>query len=114
MAAADVDLGYLSTQAGIPDSDLQTALTEPTAELVRSILEAVLTKLRDLEQEKFQVEIELEGAIRGSESRCEQFKATSDKALKEVEELRQKLQNEGKSFVTASIFARNYIHLTLW
>lgn len=95
MAAAEVDLGYLSANAGIPELDLNTVVTAPTPELVTSILQAVLTKLRDLEQEKFQLEIELEGAIRGSESRCEQFKATSEKALKEVEELRQKLQSEG-------------------
>ncbi|KAK4200814.1 putative nucleo protein TPR [Triangularia verruculosa] len=94
MAAAEVDLGYLATNAGIPELDLNTAVTAPTAELVTSVLQAVLAKLRDLEQEKFQLNIELEGAIRGSESRCEQFKATADKALKDVEELRQKLQNE--------------------
>ncbi|KAK0742318.1 hypothetical protein B0T21DRAFT_328018 [Apiosordaria backusii] len=94
MAAAEVDLGYLSTNVGIPELDLNTVVTAPTPELVTSILQAVLAKLRDLEQEKFQLEIELEAAIRGSESRCEQFKATADKALKDVEELRQKLQNE--------------------
>ncbi|KAK4643541.1 Protein mlp1 [Podospora bellae-mahoneyi] len=97
MAAAEVDLGYLTANAGIPELDLNTVVTAPTPELVTSILQAVLTKLRDLEQEKFQLEIELEGAIRGSESRCEQFKATSEKALKEVEELRQKLQSEESS-----------------
>ncbi|KAK4190830.1 nucleo protein TPR [Podospora australis] len=94
MAAAEVDLSYLSTQAGVPELDLSSAVTSPTAELVKSVLEAIVIKFRDLEQEKVQLEIELEGAIRGSESRCEQFKATADKALKEVEEIRQKLQSE--------------------
>ncbi|KAL2136442.1 hypothetical protein VTI74DRAFT_3675 [Chaetomium olivicolor] len=94
MAAAEVDLSYLSTHAGVPQPDLETAVTAPTVELVASVLGAIVRKLRDLEQDKFQLGVELEGAIRGAESRCEQFKATSDKALKEVEELRQKLQNE--------------------
>ena len=97
MAAAEVDLSYLSSHAGVLEPDLEAAVTAPTPDLVKSILGAILTKLRDLEQEKFQLEIELEAAIRGSESRCEQFKATADKALKEVEEVRQKLQNEGGS-----------------
>lgn len=95
MAAAEVDLSYLTTQAGVPEPDLNAVVTAPTPELVRSVLEAVLAKLRDLEQEKFQVDIELESAIRSSESRCEQFKETAEKALKDVEELRQKLQSEG-------------------
>lgn len=107
MAAAEVDFSYLTAQAGVPEPDLNTALTAPTAELVRSVLETVVTKLRDLEQEKFQVDIELEGAIRSSESRCEQFKETADKALKEVEELRQKLQSEGEArLIIATMFLR--------
>ncbi|KAL0469820.1 hypothetical protein QR685DRAFT_301973 [Neurospora intermedia] len=94
MAAAEVDVAYLSTQVGVPEPDLNTALTEPTPDLVKTIFQAVIAKIRALEEDKFQLGIELEGAIRSSESRCEQFKATTDKALKEVDELRQKLQDE--------------------
>lgn len=97
MAAAEVDLAYLSTHVGVPEIEINSAVTAPTPDAVRAIFGAVIAKLRDLEQDKFQLGIELEGAIRSSESRCEQFKATTDKALKEVEELRQKLQDEGKS-----------------
>lgn len=97
MAAAEVDLSYLSTHAGVPQPDLDAVVTAPTVDLVASVLGAIVTKLRDLEQEKFQLGVELEAAFRGAESRCEQFKATTDKALKDVEELRQKLQTEGKS-----------------
>ena len=96
MAAAEVDVAYLSTQVGVPDSDLNSALTAPTPDLVKIVFNAIITKIRALEEDKFQLGIELEGAIRSSESRCEQFKATTDKALKEVDELRQKLQDEGK------------------
>lgn len=95
MAAADVDLVYLSAQAGVAEQDLDAALTVPTGELVEKIFDAIITKFREFEQDKFQLGIELEGATRSAESRCEQFKATTDKALKEVEELRQKLQTEG-------------------
>lgn len=89
-----MDLSYLSTHVGVPELEIQTAATAPTPDVVKTILEAVISRLRDLEQEKFQLGIELEGAIRSSESRSEQFKATTDKALKDVEEARQKLQHE--------------------
>ncbi|KAK0743388.1 hypothetical protein B0T18DRAFT_183431 [Schizothecium vesticola] len=94
MAAADVDLSFLWTQAGVPEDHVQSAITAPTPDVVRAVLSAVVTRLRDLEQNKFQLEIELEAAIRGAESRCEQFKASTDKALKDVKEVRQKLQDE--------------------
>ncbi|KAK1755662.1 nucleo protein TPR [Echria macrotheca] len=94
MAAAEVDLAYLSTHVGVPETDINSAITAPTPDVVKVIFGAIIAKLRDLEQEKFQLDVELEGAIRGSESRCEQFKSTADKALKDVEELRQKLQDE--------------------
>jgi nucleoprotein TPR len=111
MAAAEVDLSYLSTHAGVPELDLNTAVTAPTADLVKSVLGAILAKLQDLEQDKFQLNVELEGAIRGSESRCEQFKSTTDKALKEVEELRQKVQSEGMTHSSILSIPRR-IHLT--
>ncbi|KAL2259790.1 hypothetical protein VTK26DRAFT_6392 [Humicola hyalothermophila] len=94
MAAAEVDLSYLCTRANVPEPDLETVTTTPTVDLVKSVLSLVVAKLQELEQDKFQLGVELEGAVRGAESRCEQFKSTTDKALKEVEELRQKLQSE--------------------
>ena len=97
MAAAEVDLSFLWTQAGVSEDHVQSAITAPTPEVVKAVLSAVVEQLRDLEQTKFHLEIQLEGAIRGAESRCEQFKATTDKALKDVEEVRQRLQDEGKS-----------------
>jgi len=97
MAAVEVDAAFLATHIGLPELDINAAVTAPTPDLVNTIFAAVISRLRDLEQEKFQLGIELEGAIRSSESRCEQFKATTDKALKDVEEIRQKLQDEGKN-----------------
>ena len=98
MAAADVDLGHLSTHLGVPEPTLVSLTTEPTADLVSAVLQAVAVKAREFEglySDKLQVDIELENAVRSSEARCEQFKATADKAMKEVEEVRQKLREEG-------------------
>lgn len=101
MAAAAVDLGYLSTHLGVPETTLSTVTTNPSVDLVNSVLEAVIAKAREydtLYSEKLQVDIELENAVRSTEARCQSFKATADKALKDVEEIRQKLQDEGKKF----------------
>jgi nucleoprotein TPR len=98
MAAADLDVGYVSAHLGLPEQTISTVVSEPTAELVRTLLDAVIAKAREfdtLEAEKLQLGIELEGAVRSSEARCEQFKETADKALKEVEDIRQKLRDEG-------------------
>ncbi|KAK4444668.1 nucleo protein TPR [Podospora aff. communis PSN243] len=94
MAAAEVDVAFLATQVNLPELDIGMAVTAPTPESVCAILSAVVLRFRDLEQEKFQLSIELEGAYRNGESRAEQANATRDKALKDLEEARQKAQNE--------------------
>lgn len=99
MAAADVDVGYLSTHLGVPEDTLTTVTTDPTADLVKAVLQAVAAKAQEFEQlyaEKINVDIELEAAVHSNEARTQQFKATADKALKDVEELRQKLSEQGK------------------
>lgn len=115
MAAADVDLGHLSTHLGVPEPTLTSLATQPTADLVTAVLEAVAAKAREFEvlySEKLQVDIELENAIRSSEARFEQSKSTADNALKEAGEVRQKLRDEGKrpSSICASIAPRHIIH----
>lgn len=102
MAAAEVavDYAYLSTHLGVPETTLSTVATQPTADLVAAVLQAVFNKAQEydaLYAEKLQVDIELENAVRSSEARCQTFKATADKALKDVEELRKKLQSEGET-----------------
>lgn len=100
MAAAEVavDFGYLSTHLGVPENTLETAAAQPTADLVRAVLQAVAAKAHefdDLYAEKLRVDIELENSFHSAESRCQSFKATADKALKDADELRKKLQQEG-------------------
>jgi nucleoprotein TPR len=97
MAAAEVDVAFLATQVHLPELDIGMAVTAPTPESVCAIISAVVLRFRDLEQEKFQLGIELEGAYRSGESRVEQANLTRDKALKDLEEARQKAQSEGKN-----------------
>lgn len=101
MAAAEVavDFAYLSTHLGVPETTLTTVASQPTADLVTAVLQAVVAKAHEFDTlytEKLQIDIELENAVRSSEARCQTFKATADKALKDVEEVRKKLQNEGE------------------
>lgn len=98
MAAAAVDFAYLSTHLGVPETTLTTVATAPTVDLVNAVLQAVTAKAQEfntLYSDKLQVDIELENAVRSSEARSQTFKATADKALRDVEDLRRKLQTEG-------------------
>jgi nucleoprotein TPR len=99
MATTALDSGYLSAYLDVPRATLDTLIDAPTAELVRRLLEAVAVKARqneELQAEKLRLEIELENAVRSSESRSQGLKATVDKALQDVNGLREKLTSEGE------------------
>ncbi len=98
MAAAAVDTGYLSTHLGVPATTLSSAVTEPTADLVKAILDAVTAKAHEFDNlyaEKLKVDIELESIVRSSEARSDSFKTAAETSRTEVDELRRKLQDEG-------------------
>lgn len=97
MAAADVDVGYIAGHLGLDQPAVATLTTQPTAELVLVLLQAVAVKAHEFETlyaEKLQTDIELENAVRSSETRSQSFKGTADKALKDLEEARQNLKEE--------------------
>lgn len=103
MAAADVDAGYIAGHLGLDEPVITSLTTDPTAELVATLLQAVAAKAHEFDTlyaDKLQTDIELENAVRSSESRSQASKATAEKALKELEEARQKLREEGKFFFT--------------
>lgn len=100
MAMAMVDTAYLSTYLDVPEPSLTTLIDAPTAELVASILNAVIVKAHqheELRADKLRTDIELESVVRTAETRSQGFKATVDKALKDVEDIRGKLKEEGKN-----------------
>ncbi|KAL2075789.1 hypothetical protein VTL71DRAFT_732 [Oculimacula yallundae] len=97
MATAILDVDYLSAYLGVPQQTLTTTIDSPTAELVRSVLEAVTVKAREHDElvaDKLRVDIELENSVRTSESRIEGLRGNVDKAQKTVEEVRTKLKEE--------------------
>lgn len=99
MASVVLDVDYLSAYLSVPQQTLSTVIDDPTAELVRGVLEAVTAKAREHDElvaDKLRVDIELENAVRSSETRIEGLRSSVEKAQKNVEELRTKLNEEGK------------------
>jgi nucleoprotein TPR len=103
MAAAAVDVGYLAASYSVPVSTLQSLLSTPTIELVQSLLVQIEAKARaydNLKSEKLRSDLELENIVRSNETRQKALKATADKALKELEELRAKYNEQGMSHMS--------------
>ena len=100
MAAAGLDVNYLSAYLSLPQQTLASVLDSPTTDLVQSVLEAITAKAREyheLAADKLRADIELENAVRSSETRIEGLRASLEKSQKTVEEVRTKLQEEGIS-----------------
>ncbi|CAN9354730.1 unnamed protein product [Alternaria alternata] len=95
--AATVDVGYLAASYSVPETTLQSLLSEPTIELVQTLLTQIEAKARaydDLQSDKIRTDVELEAAIQGGEQRARVLKATAEKVQKEAEELKKKLVQE--------------------
>ncbi|KAG9193902.1 hypothetical protein G6011_03937 [Alternaria panax] len=95
--AATVDVGYIAASYSVPEATLQSLLSEPTVELVRTLLTQIEAKARaydDLQSEKIRTHVELEAAVQGGEQRARILKATAEKAREEAEALKKKLVQE--------------------
>ncbi|RYP10585.1 hypothetical protein DL764_000555 [Monosporascus ibericus] len=95
--AAAVDLGYLATHLGMPEENLSTVVTEPSVDLVKVILSAVAARGHEydaISSQKIQLEVQLETSIRAAEAQRDKSNETAAKALKDVEEIRNKLKDE--------------------
>lgn len=98
MATATVDVGYLAASYSVPETTIQSLLSEPTTALVQALLAQIEAKARqfeDLQSEKLKADVELDNAIQTSDQRARAVKAANEKAQKETAELRQKLAEEG-------------------
>ena len=99
MATMELDLPHLSSYLTFPEAFLTTLLTSPTVDLVRTLLSKVAAKAREHEQiqsEKLKLDVDFENVVRAAESKARVLKTSVEKGLKEVADLRQKLQEEGK------------------
>ena len=99
MAVAQLDVAQLSSFCSLPQQSIDTLLDAPTASLVASLLKNISVKAdeyNDFVSEKLKLSVELENAVRGSETKSRVLKGSVDKGLKEATDLRQKLQAEGR------------------
>ena len=100
MATTVVNVEYVAASFAVPQLTLQSLLDNPTVELVTSLLQQIEAKAREhdeIKAEKLRSDVELENAVRSGDSRARALKTSVDKGLKEVEELRTKLNDEGMS-----------------
>ena len=94
-----IDIPHLSRYYSLPEPTLETILHAPTVELVRTLLERISTRARqheELESEKLKLDVELENAVRTADSKHRVLKGSVEKGLKEIADLRQKIQTEGE------------------
>ena len=100
MAATEVlDVVQLSTFCSLPQTSINALLDAPTTDLVRTLLQNIMTKTREHEEAKsanLKLSVELENAVRGGDAKNRQLKSSLDKALKEAADLRQKIHDEGE------------------
>lgn len=98
MALAELDLPRLASFCALPETSLTSLLDAPTRDLVRQLLESLSPRVREqdeLKADKLKLNVELENAVRGGESKSRVLKNSIDKGLKEAAALRQRLQEIG-------------------
>ncbi|KAI4287039.1 MAG: hypothetical protein L6R35_003702 [Caloplaca aegaea] len=103
MAAAELDIPRLATFCSLPQTSLTSLLDAPTSDLVRTLLRHLSPRLSEqdeLKSAKLKLNVELENAVRGGESKSRVLKNSVEKGLKEVAELRHKLQNTEQARAT--------------
>ncbi|MCJ1284424.1 hypothetical protein MMC26_003756 [Xylographa opegraphella] len=100
MATVELDLPHLSSYLTFSETSLSTLLASPTIALVKDLLGKITTKSyehKKVQAEKLKLDVELENVARAAESKARVLKATVEKGLKEVANLRQNLQYEETS-----------------
>lgn len=100
MAAAAVDTRFIATSYDISHDKVETLVSSPTTELVKDLFERLVAKAKEHEKtkaSKLRTEIELESALRSNETKMRSIRANLDRVLKESEELRKKVNEQGKT-----------------
>lgn len=95
---ADIDVGYLAAHLGVPQDNISTVVTSPTTDLVTALLSAFAAKAYEFDElytQKVQLEVQLETSVRGAEAQRDASNERAAQALRELEEIRTKLKEEG-------------------
>uniref|UniRef100_A0A093V3K5 Nucleoprotein TPR n=1 Tax=Talaromyces marneffei PM1 TaxID=1077442 RepID=A0A093V3K5_TALMA len=110
MATASIEIPFLASHYGITEDTLTTISQAPTVALVNQLLESITVKAREsdeLKSDKLRLEVELENAVRASESKIKVLKNSVEKGLNETATLRTRLQESenGRSTLESEITA---------
>ncbi|OKL61291.1 hypothetical protein UA08_03762 [Talaromyces atroroseus] len=99
MASATIEIPFLASHYGVAEATLTSLLQAPTVALVNQLLESISSKAREsdeLKSDKLRLEVELENAVRASESKIKVLKGSVEKGLNEISSLRTRLQESGQ------------------
>lgn len=99
MAAIELDVARLSAFCSLPPTSIESLLDSPTVDLVRTLLRNISERAQEFDEvksEKLKLGVELENAVRGGESKSRVLKSSINKGLKEVAQLKEKLQAAGR------------------
>jgi nucleoprotein TPR len=105
MASATIEITFLASHYGIAEATLTTLQQAPTIDLVNQLLESISSKAREfdeLKSDKLRFEVELENAVRASESKIKVLKGSVEKGLNEISSLRTRLQESGQFHIRYS------------
>lgn len=97
--AAEIDTRRIATFSSLTEPAISTLLTNPTTDLVQNFLASLSPKIQEYEElksQKLKQDVELETAIRSSESKAKVLKANVEKGLTEIGKLRTDLQQSGR------------------
>lgn len=103
--AAEVDVRAVAAFSSTPETTISAILEKPTVELVRSLLHNISVKAQEygqLKSQKIRLEVELETAVRSSESKVKALKGSVERGLTEITRLRTELQNSGNTAMNSS------------
>jgi nucleoprotein TPR len=115
MAAATIEIPFLASHYGLSEASLTTLTQAPTVDLVNQLLESISTKARefdDLKSDKLRLEVELENSVRSSESKTKVLKASVEKGLTEIHDLRTRLQESGNFHLLLNTYVALSLFLT--
>ena len=108
--AAEVDVRAISAFSAMPESSVASLLSNPTIELVASLLKNIEMQAKEYEKNKSQkvrLEVEIETIVRTTESKVKVLQNSRDKALAESSKVRVELQTSGKIIrISCSVVAR--------
>lgn len=98
MSTPAMDTALLASYCSFSEQYIQTLIDSPSSDLVTSFFENLIAKAKEhdrLKADHLRLDVELENAVRGGESRTRALKANTDKALKDIEALRIELNEKG-------------------